>query len=92
MTPSLPRGVESFTPLLQYSLNGFAVVDAAGRYAWVSNSLCLLLATDKQGLLGCVCALASRALALGGRVLCSRQPVMRSPHPSVRPVSRRRWR
>lgn len=78
MAPQLPRGVESFTPLLQYSLNGFAVVDGDGRYAWVSDSLCLLLAMDKHALLGCVrdnvararvraraasCACASRSLA-----------------------------
>ena len=61
--PLLPRGVASFTPLLQYSLNGFAVVDGDGRYRWVSDSLCLLLALDKQALLGCVAAAAARAHA-----------------------------
>ena len=57
-TPLLPRGVDSFTPLLQYSLNGFAVVDSDGRYRWVSDSLCMLLAMDKQALLGCVAGAA----------------------------------
>jgi len=64
--PLLPRGVQSFTPLLQYSLNGFAVVDGDGRYRWVSDSLCLLLAMDKQALMGCVAA------ALLAACLCAR--------------------
>lgn len=69
---ALPRGVESFTPLLQYSLNGFAVVDGDGRYAWVSDSLCLLLALDKQALLGCVRDCVACACAARQRCMCLR--------------------
>ncbi len=45
---------EMFTPLLLESSNGFAVLDAAGRYAYVSASMCNLLSLDKAALLGCV--------------------------------------
>jgi hypothetical protein len=43
-----------FAPLLLESSNGFAVLDAAGRYAYVSASMCNLLSLDKEALLGCV--------------------------------------
>jgi hypothetical protein len=53
----------SFAPLLTQSLNGFAVVDDAGRYVWVSTSMCNLLHVDKDTLLGCA-LLRRDALAL----------------------------
>ena len=70
LTPPLLRGVESFTPLLAHSLNGFAVVElASARYAYVSDSLCHLLELDKHVLLGCGCTavrcVLSRARARG---------------------------
>jgi hypothetical protein len=61
--PTLPRGVLSFSPLLKHSLNGFAVVDADGRYVWVSDSMCRLLRLDKTALLGCVHMRARTATA-----------------------------
>jgi hypothetical protein len=53
--PAHAAGVSTLlAPLLRQSLNGFAVVDAAGHYAWVSDSMCLLLGVAKETLLGCV--------------------------------------
>jgi hypothetical protein len=57
----LPAGVQSFAPLFNQSLNGFAVVDGAHRYVWCSDSTCRLLGVDKASLLGC--ALAPHASA-----------------------------
>ena len=81
LTQPLLRGVESFTPLLAHSLNGFAVLElASARYAYVSDSLCHLLELDKHVLLGCSCTavrcVLSRARARGwirsrGRALLS---------------------
>ena len=52
---------EAFAPLLTESLNGFAVFDASGRYAFVSASLCDLLSLPKDALLGCATARESAA-------------------------------
>jgi PAS domain-containing protein len=69
--PPPPAGVATFALLLhvlaRHSLNGFAVVDASGRYAWVSDSMCTLLGVEKETLLGCaphdtcVCVLPAAA-------------------------------
>ena len=75
-TPPLPSGVQSFTPLLARSLNGFAVVDSGGRYAFVSDSLCLLLELDKHVLLGCGCGIL--------QCLLSRTPSVRIRSPRGR--------
>ena len=52
---------EAFAPLLTESLNGFAVLDASGRYAFASASLCELLSLEKDALLGCAAARAGAA-------------------------------
>ena len=52
---------EAFAPLLTESLNGFAVLDASGRYAFASASLCDLLSLPKDALLGCATARAGSA-------------------------------
>ena len=55
-------GAQMFAPLLTLSLNGFAVLDAAGTYVWVSDSMCHLLECNKAQLLGCGrCARRARA-------------------------------
>jgi hypothetical protein len=51
--PAMPPA-EAFAPLLTESLNGFAVLDASGRYVYASDSLCDLLSLSKDALLGCV--------------------------------------
>lgn len=68
--PAAVPPTEAFAPLLTESLNGFAVLDAGGRYAFASASLCELLSLPKDALLGCARA---RAAAVGPCML-RRQP------------------
>ena len=49
---SLLPPAELFSALLLESANGFAVLDASGRYVYVSTSMCSLLSCDKEALLG----------------------------------------
>ncbi len=68
--PSSPLPpAEMFAPLLLESSNGFAVLDASGRYIYVSASMCNLLSLGKEALLGCVralrCAFGPHCDALG---------------------------
>ena len=58
---------EAFAPLLTESLNGFAVLDASGRYVFASTSLCDLLSLPKDALLGCATARGGAAGAVLAR-------------------------
>ena len=49
---SLLPPAELFAALLHESANGFAVLDASGRYVYVSTSMCSLLSCHKEALLG----------------------------------------
>ena len=49
---SLLPPADMFTALLHESANGFAVLDASGRYVYVSTSMCSLLSCDREALLG----------------------------------------
>jgi hypothetical protein len=68
--PSPLPPAEMFAPLLFESSNGFAVLDASGRYVYVSASMCSLLSLDKEALLGCVTALRRTARFSAMRFRC----------------------
>jgi hypothetical protein len=94
----LPAGVQSFAPLFNQSLNGFAVVDGARRYVWCSDSTCRLLGVDKASLLGCAPAPHASAARPPARHRSSSDALLGSsgargstyPPPAPRIISTRR--
>jgi hypothetical protein len=64
----IPPPDELFAALLLESANGFAVLDASGRYVYVSTSMTKLLGLEKEAFLGCDAAAMQPAMCVQPRV------------------------